>query len=128
MVASFRPSSTSWGECNIPIYDFTCKKCGTYERRAGYEDATVTCDTCEGTAARVQVYRQNLVVDPAMPPRENMVEVQGALDTEMRKIGWDGDRAVDELRHAFRYNEQGQGELDMSKMSKTASKRGTDVD
>lgn len=112
----------------MPTYNYTCKDCGTYEMRAGLDDAIVVCKTCKGMAKRVSVYRQNIITSPAMPPAEDMVEVQGELDKEMHKIGWDGDRAVDELRHAFRYNEQGQGELDMSKMSKTASKRGTDVD
>ena len=112
----------------MPTYDFTCKDCGTYEARAGIEDAIVACKTCKGMAKRVSVYRQNIISSPAMPPAENMAEVQGALETEMHEIGWDGDRAVEELRGAFQYDDQGRGELDMSKMSKTASKRGTDVD
>jgi len=110
----------------MPTYDYKCKECGTYELRAGLEDSVVVCKTCKGTAERVQVYRQNFVMSPALPTTQ--VEAQGMLDKEMRKIGWTGDRAVEELRGAFQYDEEGRGELDVGKMSKTASKRGTDVD
>ncbi len=44
----------------MPIYAFTCHDCGgTFDARAGYDQAYMKCDACGGEAQRESVYRVN---------------------------------------------------------------------
>src|SRR3990167_2138669 len=91
------------GHLVMPKYDFSCPSCGTFERYAGYDDATIPCD-CGGSARRHEVYRDQGVIfrgggfTKSVVPPPHSPDVSTELGKELKKKGWDYDRAMGEVR------------------------------
>ena len=86
----------------MPLYDFSCGCGRVTESREGIGVTAIPCP-CGRIAARVSVYRDQGVIfsgggftKSVMPPPG--VESQQEYFKEVRKRGWTGDRAVEEMR------------------------------
>ena len=108
----------------MPKYDFSCPSCGTFERHAGYDDATIPCD-CGRSAKRHEVYLEQGVIfkgggfTKSVVPPPRSPEVREELSRELKKKGWDYDRAVGEVRENIT-DEKGVKTLNTAGMTKQA--------
>lgn len=90
----------------MPIYRYSCKSCGDFEKRAGYEDASASC-RCGGAATRAPYSGQlNVHVEGRVLPT-NPVEMQQHEFKELRKSGWDADRALSGIRKNITTDKEG---------------------
>lgn len=115
----------------MPIYDYHCLGCGRLSDLVrGYDDYTIACPSCSGTAERVPVYiSQGVVVhggpNALLPPRPQTtadhMEVQELYGKEVKKRGWDADRAIRELRANKFEDDKGALHIDTTKMTKVAT-------
>lgn len=105
----------------MPLYDFACTTCGgCFEARAGYEMRQLCCPACGGVARRAEVYRQATIIAGAtLPPREDAMAVQQEWFREVRKAGWDGDRAISEIRKNLVEDREGRLQLDVRGMTQS---------
>lgn len=108
----------------MPIYEYDCS-CGRFEAVRSYDDSTIACPRCGGTAKRVPVYRsQGLIVrdgpNAPMPPRSDTQTVQEETRKALAKRNWTAERAVEELRATRFTDEQGQLRIDTRKMTQQA--------
>ena len=111
----------------MPIYDFSCSRCRSYynDQYASYEDYSIPCPSCDGTAKRIPVYRnQGIIVhggpNAPMPPRGDTQAVQEEYAKEVRKRGWTAERSVEELRKTKFTDATGQLRVDTKKLPQTA--------
>jgi len=111
----------------MPLYDYRCQ-CGLFEAVAGYEDYTIACPSCNGTAERVPVYREQGVIfkgagftKSVLPPRPNTQaehdEVNELMKGEMTKRNYPTERAYDEMRQHKFHDETGALRVDTRKMT-----------
>ena len=54
-----------------------------------------------------------------MPPKENVAEVQGELHQDMRKLGYDDDHLLEDMRGSRSWDAQGQMFADTNKLPQT---------
>ncbi len=103
----------------MPTYDYT-GRCGhTSTKRGRLDDNLIVCPEmgCEEVVQRVPFYTPTLIVDRAEAPTGS----EDANDTErkaLRSRGWDGDRAMDEIRKNMVEGPDGQRHLNMAGISK----------
>ena len=90
----------------MPLYEYTCQ-CGRFEAVRGYDDYTIACPQCGGTAERVPVYREqytsvrdgpNAVLPPRPKTDAEHAEVNSLLAKEMEKRNYPTHRVYDDLR------------------------------
>lgn len=99
----------------MPIYVYRCSACGDFEKRAGYEDSSITCE-CGAAATRrpfsggggTIVEGRVLISDP--------LYAQDKQFKDLRKSGWDGDRAISKMRKNIKTDPQGNKFLDRAGM------------
>ena len=114
----------------MPLYEYICS-CGRFEAVRGYDDYTIACHHCGGTADRVPVYReQNVIFKGAgftksvIPPNpttdEQKADVQEEMGKELKKRDWSYDRAIQEIRDNKVVDETGAVRLDTRKMTQEA--------
>ena len=92
----------------MPLYDYTCRYgCECFEALRGYDDYTIACPQCGGTAERVAVYREqytsvrdgpNAVLPPRPKTDAEHAEVNSLLAKEMEKRNYPTHRVYDDLR------------------------------
>ena len=110
----------------MATYDYNCPQCGFISSlRRGYDDYSISCPTCGGTAERVPVYySQGLVIrggpNAPMPRQDDVESTQDEYRKEVRKRGWSADRAIQELRANKITDANDQLRIDTRKMTKTA--------
>ena len=106
----------------MPTYDYRCATDGLINGlRRGYDDATIDCPLCEGTATRVPVNSIRFTMEgQSMPRRDDIESTQEEYAKEVRKRGWSADRAIDGLRANKFEDETGQLRIDTRKMPQTA--------
>lgn len=106
----------------MPIYEYQCPQCGTRftQRQSGYTVSSVAC-SCGATAERQTAYRTSFVMGSgALPPADNPVEVQQAYFQEVRKAGWDEDRAITAMRKHRVYDDEGRMSIDLKALPATS--------
>lgn len=81
----------------MPVYRFSCGSCGDFEKRAGYEDSTLSC-SCGGVATRAPYSGSvGVHVEGRVLPT-NPVEMQQHTLKKTRESGWDYDRSMSLIR------------------------------
>lgn len=104
----------------MPLYEYACRGCGVFEQRAGYDDTSVKC-ACGLRAKRQAVYSQSVIFKGGgrvvLPPPG---EEAGVMQTELKKRGWDADRAITEIRENIVTDEKGARSIDLAGMTQTA--------
>ena len=104
----------------MPFYSYDCPTHGTFERRAGSDDVSIPCK-CGKDSLRQAIYRPNVVIaGQSMPRTDDLYSVQAEYDKEVKKRGWNYDRALTEIRANRTYDAEGQMYIDTSKMTKEA--------
>ena len=108
----------------MPRYDFDCPSHGRFERTAGFDDDEITHE-CGALSPRVGVYVEQSVTfkgggftKSVLPPPGP--DAQAEFHKEVRKRGWDGDRAVSEIRKNMIENADGTKSLNAAAMTKEA--------
>ena len=100
----------------MPIYLYQCPGCkGGFEQRGGYDAASAECQ-CGATATRAPfsggvglvVEGRVLITDP--------LYAQDKQFKDLRKSGWDGDRAISKMRKNIKTDPQGNKFLDRAGM------------
>ena len=102
----------------MPFYNYRCPECGSFERRAGYNDGVVLC-ACGREAGREAVYHTNHIIEGRALPSDP-TEVQNEFFKEVRKRGWSEDRAVTEMRANMIEDNQGRKFLNTKAMTQEA--------
>lgn len=107
----------------MPKYDYDCPKHGRFEQIAGYDDSVVPC-VCGRPAQRRSVYRDQCVsfrgggFTKTVVPPPGSVEAQDNSFKELRKSGWDEDRALSQIRKNTVEGKDGKKKLNLAGMSK----------
>lgn len=96
------------------IYTFDCLGCGhVFDRRTTLIPC-LDCPLCGQLAERRTVYAPNFRVGRAVPPQGDPERLDHDR-RELKKRGWDGDRAVDVTRKGRIEGEKGTFGLDFEK-------------
>lgn len=109
----------------MPLYTFSCECGERFDARAGLEDYSVPCG-CGSKAVRDEVYRDQSVVFKGGGFTKSVLPPPGSPDEqdegfkELRKRGWDGDRAVSEIRKNVYEDGKGRKMLNTAAMTKEA--------
>lgn len=103
----------------MPLYEFTCQAGHRFERRAGYGTDVASC-VCGEPAHRAAFYRQQGIVveGRSIPPPSDSAAVQEEWFKEVKKAGWTGERAKEELRASIFEDNQGRRYFDTSKLAR----------
>src|SRR3990167_6572869 len=101
----------------MPFYDFKCPVCGTFEQRASFDTEVVPCE-CGRGSSRQSVYKINhKIAGRSLPSQDDGWSVQDELGKDMRKKGWNYDRAMTELRKNRTYDKEGNMSIDTTKIA-----------
>lgn len=110
----------------MPLYDYRCPGCGVFEAVGGHAETTMRC-ACGAEATREAVYRQQGVVfkgggftKSTLPPASDAHAVQEEWGKVVRKAGWTGERAIEELRKNRVYDKEGRMSVNLGAMPKEA--------
>ena len=95
----------------MPVYEFDCPEHGTFERLVRFDEA-VECD-CGSSALRRSVYAPTVVIGGQLRDDDE-------VRSQLRKRGWDTDRAFHEIRKNTATDENGQSYLNIAAMTKEA--------
>lgn len=97
----------------MPTYDYRCT-CGEMTTKRGrLDDNLIVCPQCKDVARRVPFYTSTLIVDKAEAPAGSD-DAKDAERKALRSRGWDGDRAMDEIRKNMVEGPDGQRHLNMA--------------
>jgi len=108
----------------LPKYDYACPECGVFEQHGGYDATSVKC-ACGLRAKRQAVYSQAVIfkgggfTKTVLPPPGDPAEAS-IMQGELKKRGWDADRAISELRENTVTDEEGNRSIDLAGMTQTA--------
>lgn len=81
----------------MPLYRYSCPRCGDFEKRAGLDDASLPC-RCGETAKRAPFSGGvGVIVEGRLLPTSPGDAVEGTRKS-LRKSGWDYDRAMTAIR------------------------------
>ncbi len=118
----------------MPNYTYKCSRCGPFDAYGHFDESTKLCPKCDKVLApREAVYREQYVSgsvgrvegdEPLLPPKENVAEVQGELHQDMKKLGYDDDRLLEDVRGARVWDKEGNMSVDTSLMPKTLDTKG----
>lgn len=95
----------------MPFYEYSCSCGRSFEARGSYNDSLKPCQ-CGGEAQRLpfspgvgmMVEGRVLITDPEYA-REKAIQ-------DLRKSGWDGDRAISHIRKSMKEDREGRKFLD----------------
>lgn len=103
------------------IYTFDCPNCGhIFDRRTSVLIPGLDCPLCGRLAGRRTVYASNFRIGRAVPPQGDPERLDHEK-RELKKRGWDGDRAVDVTRKGRVEGEKGTYKLDFEKARKAGA-------
>ena len=100
----------------MPFYVYSCPQCGEFEKRAGFEDSSLSC-RCGGRAQRAPFSGSAGIVVAGRHLPTDPVEKEQHTFKELRKSGWDGDRAMTLVRKNVKTNPEGHKFLDVKAMN-----------
>jgi len=94
----------------MPTYDFRCKCGEVSEVRAGYDAPPITCPACGGVAYRAPfcagVSIRGATVAGSWPTTPE--DRDEAERKDLKRKGWDGDRAMEFVRKGIYEDQSGQ--------------------
>ena len=110
----------------MPYYDYTCPRCGTFEAYGHFDESEKLCPKCESALAKREAVYQSQMVSgtvgrvegdgPLMPPKDSTAEIQGELHEDMKKLGYDDDHLLEDMRGSRTWDDQGNMFVDTGKL------------
>ena len=100
----------------MPLYRFSCGSCGaSFDALAGYGADAKGC-TCGSPAVRVPTFEAGFVVaGKSIPP--DRASAQYEEHRELRRAGWNGDRALELIRKNVSEDKEGRKSLNVTAMN-----------